>query len=145
LTALFARWSRKWAWTFRTDQWDVHLERLLADELRTRLGQVAEQHATIANAALAAASKALNNLIRWLDSEENVPGFSAVIQGVTAIVELRNQIARTQQEMLARTGLGGIPLEMGDVRAEMERRLALILQRRKEVEEILGTEQQARS
>jgi hypothetical protein len=133
-------WSTRWAWTFRADQWDVHLERMLAEELRVRLGQIAEQHATIANAALAAASKALNNLIRWLDDTEHVPHFAAVIQGVTAVVELRTQLARAQQEMLARTGVGGVPLELHDVRAELERRLAAIVERRREVEAMLARE-----
>lgn len=131
---LIGRWSKRWRWIFRSDHWDAHVDRLTEQNLAERLGQLAERHEILARGAMAAASKALENLIAALSSKDNVPAYGAVIASVDTIIRLQQDLAAQMRERLERTGIGGVPVDIADAREELERRLTLLAERRRTLE-----------
>ncbi|MDR7496826.1 MAG: hypothetical protein QN174_07705 [Armatimonadota bacterium] len=135
--ARFLRWSRKWSWVFRADQWDAWLDQTAEELLRERLGKLAEEWATIVRASRAAIAKALQDVLQKLDDPANAPSFGSIYTAMEIAYKLEHTLAAESQERLAQAGGAGLAGAV-DPFDELMRRLDLMAERRRQVEQTIG-------
>lgn len=116
------KWSSAWAWTFRVDAWDAHLQRLADERIRQVFTDQIERYRVLSDATLAASSRGLQLVLEGLSKEHaEAPSFSAAIAAAATTVELNQKVTAMAFERLERLQAAGAPAT--GAREELARRL----------------------
>jgi hypothetical protein len=127
---LLGRWSSRWGWAFRADQWDAHQDWLFQQELAEARQELARRHARVGAQAVATAVKRLvgvDGLVTPLDPSALTASEVSRLLEVGVKVE---RLALGAEEKVAISGPDGGPVQIEDASAAFMRdRLQLVWER----------------
>ncbi len=106
-TTLMSRWSSRWDWVARCDEYDAHLERIERARREAEIIATRERHVQIARLLLAKATMRLQDL----EPHEITPATLDRLVKVGAELELTSLGAVTSTSRTEITGPDGAPFE----------------------------------